>query len=174
MRKLLLIAVSCLFFPMLIMAQAQEVTGKVTDSTGGPVPGASINVKGIRKGASAGPDGSFRIAVPRGGTLVVSAIGYAPQELKAGSESVLTIIMTGREKVMNEVVVTAIGVRRDKRELGSATQTINADQLNKSGSGNALSELNGKASGLTVVNSSGDPGAGYLCPFAWGDLYHRQ
>jgi TonB-linked SusC/RagA family outer membrane protein len=160
MRKLLLLAVSCLLFSMLTMAQTQEVTGKVTDSTGTPIPGATINVKGVKRGASAGPDGSFRIGVPRGGTLVVSAIGYAPREIQAGSESALTIMMTGREKVMNEVVVTAIGVRRDKRELGSATQTINADQLNKSGSGNALSELNGKASGLTVVNSSGDPGAG--------------
>jgi len=61
---------------------------------------------------------------------------------------------------MNEVVVTAIGIRREKRELGTATQTINADQLSKSGTGNPLSELNGKASGLTVVNSSGDPGSG--------------
>ena len=160
MRKVFLVAVSFLLFTVLASAQSREVTGKVTDSTGIPIPGATINVKGVKRGASAGPDGSFRLAMPAGGTLVVSAIGYAPRELKAGSESVLTIIMTGREKVMNEVVVTAIGVRRDKRELGSATQTINADQLNKSGSGNALSELNGKASGLTVVNSSGDPGAG--------------
>jgi TonB-linked SusC/RagA family outer membrane protein len=57
-------------------------------------------------------------------------------------------------------VVTALGIRRDKRELATATQTINSDEINKSGSGNALSELNGKASGLTIINSSGDPGAG--------------
>ena len=52
------------------MAQAQEVTGKVIDSTGAPIPGATVNVKGVRRGASAGPDGSFHIAMPPGGTLV--------------------------------------------------------------------------------------------------------
>lgn len=61
---------------------------------------------------------------------------------------------------MTEVVVTALGIRREKRALGYATQTINSDQLNNTGTGNALNELSGKASGLTVINSAGDPGAG--------------
>jgi len=160
MRKLVLSALSCLLFSVFAKAQTQEVTGKVTDSVGGPIPGASINIRGKKTGVSAGPDGSFQIPVPRGGTLLISAVGYATQEIKVGSRSTLAIALLTNNRVLNEVVVTAIGIRRDKRELGSATQTINSDQLNKTGSGNALSELNGKASGLTVVNSSGDPGAG--------------
>jgi TonB-dependent SusC/RagA subfamily outer membrane receptor len=160
MRKVLLLAVCFLLAAALTRAQNQEVTGKVTDSTGLPLSGASINIKGMRGGTSAGPDGSFRISAPRGRTLVISAIGYASQEIKPDGGSVLTIAMSPDNRTMNEVVVTSMGIRRDKRELGSATQTINADQLNKSGTGNPLSELNGKASGLTVVNSSGDPGSG--------------
>ena len=160
MRKLLLLAVSCLLLSLMTKAQMQQVTGKVTDSAGTPLSGASINIKGKRSGASAGPDGSFHISVARGGTLVVTAIGFTAQEVKVGSNETLNVALLSSSRVMNEVVVTAIGIRREKRELGSAMQTVNGDQLNKSGSGNALSELNGKASGLTVVNSSGDPGSG--------------
>jgi TonB-linked SusC/RagA family outer membrane protein len=160
MRKILLLAVSCFLFSVFTKAQTQEVTGKIVDSAGAPLSGASLKVRGIKTGASAGPDGSFRIRLPLGSTLVVSAIGYATQEIKATGGSFLTITLLSNSRVMNEVVVTAIGIRREKRELGSATQTINADQLSKSGTGNPLSELNGKASGLTVVNSSGDPGSG--------------
>ncbi len=58
------------------------------------------------------------------------------------------------------MVVTALGIRREKRSLTNATQTIGSDELNKSGTGNPLGELEGKASGLTVINSTGDPGGG--------------
>lgn len=142
------------------MAQDREVTGKITDSAGLPLPGATINVKGKKGGTSAGSDGDFRIRAARDGILVVSAIGFEPREFRLGAEDVVTIALSQSRRVMSEVVVTALGIRREKRELGTATQTISADQLNKTGTGNPLSELNGKASGLTVVNSSGDPGAG--------------
>jgi len=160
MRKLFLLAVSCFLLLLSAKAQMQEVTGKITDSLGNPIPGASIRIKGVKAGSSAGPDGSFRIQTPRNGMLVISAVGFVPQEIRTSGGGALSITLGSAARVMNEVVVTAIGISREKRELGSATQTINADQLNKSGTGNALSELNGKASGLTVINSSGDPGAG--------------
>ena len=160
MRKLFLLAVSCLLLILSTKAQVQEVTGKIVDSTGNPIAGASIRAKGVRSGYSAGADGSFRIPAPKDGVLVISAIGYGTQEVRTNGNGNLTIRMSSVSRMMNEVVVTAIGISREKRELGSATQTINADQLNKTGTGNALSELNGKASGLTVINSSGDPGAG--------------
>ncbi|HVU58278.1 MAG TPA: SusC/RagA family TonB-linked outer membrane protein [Puia sp.] len=158
MRMLFLLAVSCLLL-LSTKAQMQEVTGRVVDSTGNPIAGASIYAKGVKGGASAAPDGSFHINAPKSGTLVISAVGYGTREVKING-GVLNIALSSSTHVMNEVVVTAIGISREKRELGSATQTINADQLNKTGTGNALSELNGKASGLTVINSSGDPGAG--------------
>ncbi|MBN8856346.1 MAG: SusC/RagA family TonB-linked outer membrane protein [Sphingobacteriales bacterium] len=160
MRKLFLLAVSCLLVVLSTKAQMQEVTGKIVDSTGTPIAGASIRAKGVRAGYSAGSDGSFRIPAPKGGVLVITAVGYGAREVRTNGNGNLTITLSGVSRMMNEVVVTAIGISREKRELGSATQTINADQLNKTGTGNALSELNGKASGLTVINSSGDPGAG--------------
>lgn len=92
--------------------------------------------------------------------MIVTAIGYDPQEVRVGNANEVAVTMLQNSRTMNEVVVTALGIRREKRELGTATQTITADQMNKTGTGNALNELNGKASGLTVINSSGDPGAG--------------
>jgi TonB-linked SusC/RagA family outer membrane protein len=160
MRKFISLAVLCLLFSAYVKAQSREVTGKVIDSLGIPLTGASINIKGMRGGTSAGPDGSFRMMVPQGATLVVTAIGYDPYEVRVSADNYITVNLRPNTRTLNEVVVTALGIRREKRELGTATQTINADQLNKSGTGNTLSELNGKASGLTVVNSSGDPGAG--------------
>jgi len=160
MRKIIALLSISVLFVISGMAQDREVTGKVTDSVGLPLPGATINIKGRSGGTSAGPDGAFHIRAPREGILVVSAVGYAPRDFRLGAEDVVTIVLAQSNRIMNEVVVTALGIRREKRELGTATQTIGADQLNKTGTGNPLSELNGKASGLTVVNSSGDPGAG--------------
>lgn len=160
MRKLFVQTVLFMLLTVWVQAQNKEVTGKVTDSAGSPLPGASINVKGARRGTSAGADGSFKIMALPNATLIVSAIGYDPQSVNVGNQSNLSVRLYSANRTMNEVVVTALGIKREKRELGTATQQINSDQLNKSGSGNALSELNGKASGLTVVNSSGDPGSG--------------
>ena len=148
-------------FALLVRAQSREVTGKVVDSAGAPLSGASVNLKGSRRGTSAGTDGSFRLSVPATRiTLIVSAVGYDAQEIVPGAEDHITVRLLPATHSMNEVVVTALGIRRERRELGTATQTVNADQLNKSGTGNALTELEGKASGLTVITSTGDPGGG--------------
>jgi len=150
-----------LLVSVLVKAQSREVTGKVTDSSGNPLSGASINVKGARGGTSAGPDGSFRINVPSGrNTLVVSAVGFAAQDVPIGSGGALAVTMMRDTRNLNEVVVTALGIRREKRALTVATQTISSDEMNKSGTGNPLGELEGKASGLTVIQSTGDPGGG--------------
>ncbi|MBV9960868.1 MAG: SusC/RagA family TonB-linked outer membrane protein, partial [Parafilimonas sp.] len=91
---------------------------------------------------------------------VVSAVNFGLQEVHVTGTEPLTVHLKTAEQTLNEVVVTALGIKREKRSLGYSTQTVNSDQLNKSGTGNILNELNGKASGLTVINSSGDPGAG--------------
>src|SRR5258708_28318213 len=160
MRKLILLLVAGLFTTVLVQAQTREVTGKVTDSAGIPLAGASINVRGAKRGTSAGPDGSVRIVVPNNSTLVVSAVGFISQDVPLGSGGSLSVTMMRDSRNLNEVVVTALGIRKEKRSLVTAQQTINGDELNKSGTGNPLGELEGKASGLTVIQSTGDPGGG--------------
>lgn len=160
MRKCLVLTILCMAIAFLSHAQNREVTGKVTDSTGNPLSGASINVKGKRTGVSANADGSFRLMAPDNAILVISAIGFTSREVAVKGQGDLAIQLFANRGVMNEVVVTALGIRREKRELGTATQTVSADVLNRSGTGNALGELEGKASGLQVITSTGDPGGG--------------
>jgi len=160
MRKHLLSTILFLSFAVIVQAQTKEVTGKVTDSTGAPLAGASVNIKGGRGGTSVGTDGTFRITAPSNSTLVISAIGFDSKEVRIANVSDISVRLMIANRTLNEVVVTALGIRKEKRSLGYAAQTINSDELNKSGTGNPLNELSGKASGLTVINSAGDPGSG--------------
>ncbi|HTL09442.1 MAG TPA: SusC/RagA family TonB-linked outer membrane protein [Chitinophagaceae bacterium] len=154
-----LLSVFFIFSLQVALAQTVEVRGRVVDSSGAGVPDASITIKGTKSGVRAANDGSFTINAKSGARLVVSAIGFAAQEITA-SPGMQTVSLGQDVRGLSEVVVTALGIRREKRQLATATQTINSDQINKSGTGNALSELNGKASGLTVINSGGEPGSG--------------
>ena len=153
-----LFSVLCIFSVQWLFAQTIDVRGKITDSSGNAVPDASVTVKGTRTGTKTAADGSFSLNAKQGTRLVISAIGFESREVNAADN--INVSLTQGARGLTEVVVTALGIRRDKRELATATQTIGSDLINKSGTGNALSELNGKASGLTVINSGGDPGGG--------------
>jgi len=152
-----LLFVLCTCSVQMLFAQNIQVHGKVTDPGGAAIPDASVNIKGTKTGIKAGADGSFTLNTKPGVTLVISAVGFNSKEVMASADN-LTISLGQDVQGLNEVVVTALGIKREKKSLGYATQTVGNDALNKSGTGNPLSELNGKVSGLTVINSSGDPG----------------
>jgi outer membrane receptor protein involved in Fe transport len=161
MRKLkCLLTALCSFAIISAFAQTKEVTGKVTDASGNAVPGASIKIRGIKSGASADANGVFKINVPANAVLVVTGVGFETQELPLGNLSSVSIVLKQATSTLNEVVVTALGIKREKRSLAYAVQTVGNDEINKSGTGNPVAELDGKVSGLTVINSSGDPGSG--------------
>ncbi len=153
-----LLLVLCTISVQMLFAQNTDVHGKITDASGAGIPDASVVIKGSKKGIKSGADGSFVINTKPGATLVISAVGFESKEIAASDN--ITVSLTQEVKGLTEVVVTALGIKREKRELATATQTISSDQINKSGTGNPLGELNGKASGLTVINSGGDPGGG--------------
>jgi TonB-linked SusC/RagA family outer membrane protein len=144
---------------MAAMAQPRKVTGQVKDDKGQVVPFATITEAGTANAVQADENGNYTIVVKPGARITVTATGHQPQTLTANTDILQFTLPTG-EAQMQEVVVTALGIRREKRSLTYATQTVGSDQLNKSGLGNPLSELQGKAAGLTVINSAGDPGAG--------------
>ncbi len=141
-------------------AQTKTITGKVIDQNGQPVDGASITIKGTTNGTAAAADGSFTLSAAKGRTLVISAVNFATAEVQVTDASDYPVTLKPQTNEVKEVVVTALGIKREKRSLSYATQAVSSDQLNKSGTNNPLSELNGKAAGLTVINSSGEPGGG--------------
>jgi len=149
-----------LLLTVYVNAQSKEVTGKITDSTGNPIAAASVKIKGEKKGTSAGTDGSFRISAPQNATLVISAIGFEEQEIHITNQTSISVeLHTGGSRVLNEVVVTALGIKREKRSLTYSTQEIKGDALVASKQNNIVNGLAGKVSGVQVTNSSGMPGS---------------
>ena len=160
MKRFLTLFTVLMLCGALSFAQSRTVNGKVIDEKGDPVSGASIIVKGTSRGTSANATGDFSISVKTGDVLQISAANFGRSESRIGAEDNVSIVLKPGSNLLEEVVVTALGIKREKRSLTYASETINSDQINKSGTGNPLSELSGKAAGLTVINSSGDPGSG--------------
>ncbi|HZI68065.1 MAG TPA: carboxypeptidase-like regulatory domain-containing protein, partial [Hanamia sp.] len=101
--------------------EIKNVTGIVTDSTGHPLAGVSIQVKGTNIGTTTDADGNFSIDAPDNATLVISYVGYIPREITVNGQISLNIILRPAVTGLSEVVVTALGIKRQARELGYAT-----------------------------------------------------
>ncbi|CAG5008519.1 hypothetical protein DYBT9275_04290 [Dyadobacter sp. CECT 9275] len=140
-----------------LRAQNITVTGKVT-GLDESLPGVNILVLGTSQGTVTDIDGKYSISVPSGGSLVFSFIGYVSQTVAVNNRSVLDIQMVQEEKNLTEVVVTALGIKREAKTLGYATATVNADQISTNRSPNVLSGLQGKMAGVNISSLSTGPG----------------
>lgn len=157
MRKLLLFMSLCLL-TLQLWAQDRTVTGKVTDDKGDPVANATIEVKGSRTVAITKPDGSFAIKVKENAVLVVRSLGFERAEYAVGANNVATISLKADQASLSEVVVTALGIKKEKKGLGYAVTELKADELTQVPNQNLVNSLNGKVAGLQVVSSGGAPG----------------
>src|SRR6516225_147501 len=97
------------------------VTGTVVDETNAPVPFASVSIKNSKSGTRADEHGNFKLPVTAGQTLVISAVNFVPQEVQVTSESTITVHLKTSDQTLNEVVVTALNIKREKRSLTYAT-----------------------------------------------------
>ncbi|MDB5248209.1 MAG: SusC/RagA family TonB-linked outer membrane protein [Segetibacter sp.] len=140
---------------MLAIAQQRPVTGRVTDDSGQPVSGASIVIRGTTTGTSADANGDFSINAKTGDVLLVSSTNFAGTEIKVGAQNTVAIRLSRANAMINEVVVTALGIRRQAKELGYATARLNNTQLTQAKAVNLQNGLTGKMSGvnITTVNS---------------------
>jgi len=145
----------------LAMAQGRPVKGQVLDDKGEGIPGASVQVKGTSTGTITDIDGNFALEVPdESNTLVINAVGFAPQEVKAGDgDQTITIKMSASNTTLDETVVTGNAIRREKRALGYSTTTIGADELGKGGSTSPINSLAGKVAGVNITTTSNSPGS---------------
>src|ERR1700754_1572131 len=115
MRKTLTFLTFLLFSAVWANAQTKEVNGKVTDSSGNAVSGATIRLKGDKKGVPATTDGSLKKSVPQNASLVITAVGFEPQEVDVSNNTSVNIrLRTAGSRVLDEVVVTALGLPRSK------------------------------------------------------------
>ncbi len=143
-------------------SQTKTVTGQVMDDKGSPIPFASIREKGTSTGVAADQDGRFSIQAGSGATLTVSAAGFISQDILIKNQTSVSVVLSASSN-LQEIVVTALGVKRSKNDLGYAAQTINADALEKASQTDALKALSGKIAGVQVTSSTGTPGgASYI------------
>lgn len=138
------------------LAQANKVTGTVVDAIG-PVAGAAVTVKGTTVGTVTEIDGTFSLNVSPGATLVVSCLGYATQEIPYNGESTLQITLQEDTEMLSEVVVTALGIKREKKALGYSVQEVGGSELLEARENNLANALTGKVSGLQIIKSSNGP-----------------
>ena len=132
-------------------AQSARIPGKVFDEAGNPIVGATVRFKNQKGGTITLDDGSFSISSPTGrGTLVISALGFVEQEVDVAGLSQVRVNLVRNDKNLNEVVVTAYGIRRAKNTLPYAAQTISGDEANKVRLTNVAQGLSGKVSGLEI------------------------
>lgn len=142
-----------------ILQQSAKITtqGTVVDAQGEPLIGVSILEVGTTNGTITDIDGKFTLQVTSGATLELSYIGYKTQKLKAVSD-LGTIQMSDDTEVLQEVVVTALGIKREKKALGYAMQEVKGESLVEARETNLANALSGKISGVQIIRSSNGPG----------------
>lgn len=146
-----------LFFTMLMVsatvtyAQQRQVTGKVTGADGLPIPYATIQIKGTSTGTTSDQDGNFSLDVKNNNVvLVIRSVGYVSESVTVGSSTNLSISLTSDDQNLQEVVVTALNVKRNKNELPYSAQTVSSAELNRTRDANVVTSLSGKVAGLEI------------------------
>ena len=140
-------------------AQNRTISGRVVDASGEPVIGAAVTVVGnTRIGAATDMDGAFSLSVPAGSTISVESIGYKAQTFAVGNQTTFDIVLQEDTEMLEETVVIGYGVQR-KSDVTGAIASIKESDLENRTTTDVAQALQGKASGVQIVNSSGAPGA---------------
>ena len=152
MKKIALLLAFFAIGLQVLLAQTKEISGKVTSADdGGSIPGVSVSVKGTTLGAITDMDGIFKLKVPQDAkTLVFSFVGMATQEIAIGSQTVINVKLSSELISVDEVVVTAFGIKRKPKEMGVATAKVDNQELTTAGVSNVMNGLSGKVSGLQI------------------------
>ena len=132
----------------------QTITGTVVDSSGAPLPGASITIKGTNISATTNDAGRFTIEAEPNQTLVISFIGYQVQELALNGRTTVEVILKKQVAEMEQVVVTALGITRKTKALSYSVQEIKGDEVVRVKDANFVNSLAGKVAGITINNSA--------------------
>ncbi|MGV3556626.1 SusC/RagA family TonB-linked outer membrane protein [Larkinella arboricola] len=135
------------------LAPRRVISGSVTDEKGGDLPGVTVLLKGTQKGTTTNANGSFQLDVPEGSAavLVFSYVGYESKEVTVGNQSTLKISLVPESKALSEVVVTALGIKKEAKSLGYATATVGAEEMTVNRTANFMNALQGKMAGVNIT-----------------------
>jgi hypothetical protein len=139
----------CLLFAQ--FAQAQRITGTIKSTKdNSPLPGVSILVKGTNTGTNTDASGKFSLNVSQNSTLVISYVGHKTQEIAVGNQSVLNIGLDEDSQALSEVVVTALGIKKESKKLGYSTTTVGSEAITENRTPNFVNTLQGKIAGVNI------------------------
>ena len=135
-----------------------KVTGRVVDSAGEPLIGATIMVEGTKEGAVTDIDGNFTINTTSKAKLVISYVGYTTQTIPVGDKTTIDVTLKEVANTMNEVVVTALGIKRAEKALSYNVQSVGSNELTRNKDANFVNSLNGKVAGVNISKSGSGVG----------------
>jgi TonB-linked SusC/RagA family outer membrane protein len=141
-------------------AQVKTVTGKVTGSDNAPLAGATVTIKGTSNSTQTDVDGQFTIKAAKGDVLVISNVGYEDFSATIGNGATVTAKLTASDNALGEVVVTAMGIKKERKALGYSVSDLSAAELMKNKNTNIVNSIAGKVPGVNITQFSGSAGAG--------------
>lgn len=162
MRKYpgLILLLLLFIIPAKVLAQnGFIVKGKIIDSTGVPIGNASITEKKQKKSAMSKEDGTFQLTVQDNAVLFFSSIGFEETEVVVKGNGYLTVMLKPVNEKLSDIVVTALGVKRDKRNLTFSSQLVKGEDITRAQEPNILNALNGKVAGVQISSTNGAPGS---------------
>ncbi|MFY0253780.1 SusC/RagA family TonB-linked outer membrane protein [Chitinophaga sp. 30R24] len=160
MKKVLLLFAMLMAIVSLAYSQQRQVTGTVKGSDGNAIPFATIQIKGTNTGTVANASGTFQLNVSGASpVLIVRSVGYKSGEIAVGDNHALNIVLVADNKDLSEIVVTGLGLTREKKTVGYATTTFSTEQINQVASVSMMDGLSGKVAGAEIATISGSPGA---------------
>jgi len=155
MSKIVSLLSVLMLFCALAYGQTRTISGTVKDEKGQPIPFATVSIKGTKNAVSADQNGIFKINAKSGETLVVSSAGYKVQEIPVGGQDQVSVQLSESTRTMDEVIVTAGGIKAKRKEIGTANTVIKAETLTAGQSINVAGGLQGKVAGLQINATGG-------------------
>ena len=149
------LALVMMFIVTSLSAQEVSVRGSVKDASGAPVIGATVKVAGAKTGVITNMDGEYLINCPSNTDLEFNYIGYKSQKVAVNGKNIIDVVLQEESTHLNEVVVTALGIKKDARKVGYAVSSVNADDIVKTASPTLGTALYGKAAGVEVKTAPG-------------------
>lgn len=158
MSKRIRFLILCLFCSCGIIAQ--QITGIIRSNTDqSELIGVWVSVKGTAVGTASDVNGKYAINASPGSILVFSSLGFITQEIEVGNLSVIDVMLSADSKILNEVVVTALGIQKESRKLGYAASTVKVDEIVQNRTTNVMTSLEGKIAGLNIAPPTAGAGA---------------
>ncbi len=160
MRLIILSLLAILLVSGNVFAQNINIRGKVVDKSGEPLIGVTVVIQGTRTGVATELDGTYSISAPANAALLFTAIGMEDLVEQVNNRSVINVTMNESSIFLEDVVVTALGIKKERKALGYAVQDLKSDEILKNKQTNVINSLAGKVAGVNITQSSGSAGAG--------------